>query len=172
MPTITKGSFSLDLKLFKLETELSDEDRQCAWEFYAELATRVALVGKRGDKTAASFEGELYAENFESLFNFFREARSIMRRFPVGRMKNFSQEHLGVFINRCLANVIRPFLEKWRGKYFAWYTAAVRSSRSPYEVQKEFPDLKEMLEDWTALRFLMRRAEQTVAKQYKLISLD
>jgi len=172
MATITKGSFSLDLAFFKLEAELSDEDRQCAWEFYTELATRIAVVGKRGDKTGENFEGELYAESFESLFNFFREARAIMRRFPVGRIKDFRQDHLGVFINRVLANVVRPFLEKWRGRYFAWYTDQLRSGRSPYEVQKGFPDLKEMLQDWTALRFLMRRAEKTVASQYKLVQLE
>jgi hypothetical protein len=172
MATITKGSFSLDLAFFKLEAELSDEDRQCAWELYTEIATRVAVVGKRGDKSAANFDGELYAESFESLFNFFREARAIMRRFPVGRIKDPRQEHLGVFISRVLANLLRPFLEKWRGRYFAWYTDAIKSGRSPYEVQQQFPALPEMLQDWTALRLIMRKAERTITAQYKLVPLD
>jgi len=32
MATITKGDFSLDLGFVKLGADLSDEDRQCAWE--------------------------------------------------------------------------------------------------------------------------------------------
>jgi len=171
MATITKGSFSLDLVFFKLDAELSDEDRQCAWELYTEIATRVAVVGKRGDESATNFDGELYAESLESLFGFFRECRAIMRRFPVGRIKDFHQQHLGVFINRVLADLIRPFLEKWRGRYLAWYVEALKAGRSPYEVQKEFPDLKALLEDWTALRLIMRRIERTVAEQYKLVPL-
>jgi hypothetical protein len=44
MATITKGDFSLDIGFVKLGAELSDEDRQCAWELYTEIATRVAVV--------------------------------------------------------------------------------------------------------------------------------
>lgn len=172
MATITKGTFSLDLVFFKLDADLSDVDRQCGWELYTEIATRVAVVGKRGDKSAANFEGELYAESLDSLFHFFRECRGIMRRFPVGRIKDFRQDHLGVLINRMLSNVIRPFLEKWKGRYLAWYINATKPGRSPYELQKEFPELKEFLEDWSALRLIMRKVERTLAEQYKLVPLE
>jgi hypothetical protein len=172
MATITKGSFSLDLILFKLDADLSDEDRQCAWELYTEIATRVAVVGKRGDKSANNFDGELYAESFDSLFSFFRECRGIMRRFPVGRIKDFRQQHLGVFINRILADLIRPFLEKWKGRYMAWCSNSAEPGRSPYELQKQFPDIQELLQDWTALRLIMRRVERTLAQQYKLVPLE
>ena len=43
MPEIKEGSFELDLGLVKLGAKLSDDDRQCAWELYTEIVTRVTL---------------------------------------------------------------------------------------------------------------------------------
>ena len=45
MPTLTKGSFSLNLGIVQLGGELSDADRQYAWELYTEMSTRVAVTG-------------------------------------------------------------------------------------------------------------------------------
>ena len=172
MATITKGDFSLDLAFIKLGAELSDEDRQCAWELYTEIATRVAVVGKRGDKNATNFDGELFSESLDSLYKFFQEARLIMRRFPVGRIKDFKQEHLGILINRVLANVLRAFLENWNGQYRVWWARASKSDESPYEIQQKYPKCAEFLADWSALRFIMRRVELALAKEYKLIPLE
>src|SRR6266404_6170977 len=126
MASFNKLSFELDLGFVKLGGDLSDQDRQCAWEFYSEIATRVAVVGKRGDKKAVNFDGELFADSLDSLYTFFKEARSIMRRFPVGRIKDFRQEHLGILINRILANVLRTFLDRWNGSYRAWWAQAMK----------------------------------------------
>ena len=171
MATVTKGDFSLDLGFIKLGAELSDEDRQCAWELYTEIATRVAVVGKRGDKNATNFDGELFSESLDSLYKFFQEARLIMRRFPVGRIKDFKQEHLGILINRVLANVLRPFLEvEW--PISCLVGARSKSEESPYEIQQKYPKRTELLADWSALRFIMRRVELALAKEYKLIPLE
>ena len=94
MPEIKEGSFELDLGLVKLGAKLSEDDRQCAWELYTEIVTREAVVGKRRDETCEDFSGELYAESLDSLYNFFRESGGIMRKFPVGKLKESKQEHL------------------------------------------------------------------------------
>jgi hypothetical protein len=172
MANITKGSFTLNLGFVKLGAELSELDRQCAWEFYTEIATRVAVVGKRGDRLATSYDGELYSESLDSLYAFFKESRSIMRQFPVGRIKDFREEHLGILISRILANVLRPFLEKWNCRYRSWWAKALKQEGSPFDIQKTFPDLKEFLADWTALRLIMRQVEKKMAAQYKLIPLE
>ena len=65
MAATKEGSFSLNLGVFKLEGKLSEDDRQCAWELYTELATRVAVVGKPVDKNAISFDGELYCDSID-----------------------------------------------------------------------------------------------------------
>jgi hypothetical protein len=46
MPEIKEGSFELNLGFVKLGAKLSEDDRQCAWELYTEIVTRVAVVGK------------------------------------------------------------------------------------------------------------------------------
>jgi hypothetical protein len=172
MATITKGIFTLDLGFFKLGAELSELDRQCAWEIYTEIATRVAVVGKRGDRLATNYDGELYSESLDSLYTFFKESRSIMRQFPVGRIKDFREEHLGILISRILANVLRPFLEKWNCRYRSWWSKAQKHEGSPFEIQQGFPDLKEFVADWTALRLIMRHVEKKMASQYKLVPLE
>ena len=52
MPTLTKGSFSLNSGIVKLGGDLSDDDRQCAWELYTELSTRAAVIGMVEEHTA------------------------------------------------------------------------------------------------------------------------
>jgi len=172
MPEIKEGSFELDLGIVKLGAKLSEDDRQCAWELYTEIVTRVAVVGKRRDQTCEDFSGELYAESLDSLYNFFRECRGIMRKFPVGKLKESRQEHLGALINRILNDVFRPFLEKWSGQFRAWWTTTKNEKGSPYEIQDQFPKIKEFLTDWRDLRRLMRKVEETLRDEYKLIPLE
>jgi hypothetical protein len=96
-----------------------------------------------------------------------------MRKFPVGKLKESRQEHLGVLINRIVNNVLRrPFLEKWNGPFRAWWVAAKDGRNSPYEIQNEFPDVKELLADWRHLRRVMRKVEQRIRDEYKLIPVD
>jgi hypothetical protein len=171
MAVFEKGNFSLDLGFVSLGGDLSDADRQCAWELYTEIATRVAVVGKRGDAECKDFSGELYSESLDSLIKFFQECRGIMRQFPVGRIKDPRQIHLGILINRILARILRPFLETSAGKYRAWWANQPKEG-SPYEIQKQYPDAEKFLKDWADVRVVMREVETKLAEQYKLVPLD
>ena len=168
MPEIKKGNFTLDLKFFKLGADLSEEDRQCAWELYTEIITRVAVVGKWHDPQAKDFQGEIFAESFASNYRFFQEARSIMRKFPVGKIDEPDQDHLGVLIQRILTDVFRPFLETWQTKYRAWWDAQVRTGGDPFTLQAAFPERDAMLEDWRNVRLIMRKVALKLSKSYKL----
>ncbi len=172
MPEIKEGSFELDLGLIKLGAKLSEDDRQCAWELYTEIVTRVAVIGKQRDPTCEDFSGELYVESLDSLYNFFRECRGIMRKFPVGKFKESKQEHLGVLINRILNDLFRPFLEKWNGSFRGWWVTAKDGKGSPYEIQNQFPSLGQFTIDWRDLRRVMRKVEETLRNEYKLIPLE
>ena len=132
----------------------------------------MAVVGKRRDPTCEDFSGELCAESLDSLYNFLRECRGIMRNFPVGKLKESRGEHLGVLINRILNDIFRPFLEKWSGPYRAWWAIAKNEKGSPRETQNQFPQLKHFLADWRDLRRLMRKVEETLRNEYKLLSLE
>jgi len=171
MAVIEKGKISLDLGFVSLEGELTDADRQCAWELYSEIATRVAIVGKHEDNECKDFSGELYSESLDSLYKFFQECRGIMRRFPVGRIPDRKQIHLGIFINRILSKVLRPFLESWNGKYRHWLNQKLKPEFNPYEVQESYPEKDAFLKDWSDVRKVMREAQNQLAKQYQLVEL-
>jgi hypothetical protein len=171
MAVLNKGSFSLNLGIVQLGAELSDDDRQCAWELYTELSTRVAVTGKGGDEECTDFSGELYIESLSSLYKFFQEARSIMREFPVGKIEGDNQDHLGVMINRMMEEVLRPFLEKWQVKYRHWWENESNPRLSPLDRQKEFPELDVFLQDWASVRWLMRKVQQELVSVYQLVNV-
>lgn len=168
---LEKGSFELDLKLIKLKADLSDLDRQCAWELYTELSTRRAITGRLTDPKCKDFTGEIYVESLDSIYRFFQEARAIMRKFPVGRLSADQQNHLGALIFRMMQDVLRPFLEKWHGQYRHWWENESDKDLPPFQRQVAFPVCEEMLRDWTNLRWMMRRVQKQLAKTYKLVEV-
>ena len=77
MAVMKKGNFSIDIGFFKLGADFEESDRQCAWELYTELATRIAVTGKSKDPDCTDFSGEVYAESLTSLHTFLvRHAKS------------------------------------------------------------------------------------------------
>ena len=171
MTTVARGSFSLNLGIVKLGAELADDDRQCAWELYSEISTRVSVTGKLSDSECKNFEGELFIESLDSLYKFFQEARQIMRKFPVGRIALENKNHLGVVISRCMDNVLRPFLEKWHVDYRHWWEHISNPRLSPFERQKEYPKVEEFLKDWCDLRMIMRALQKELINVYSLVDV-
>ena len=92
-----------------------------------------------------------------------------MRKFPVGRLEQDQDQHLGTMINRIFSDVLRPFLEKWQVKYRHWWEYQSNPRKSPFERQDDFPELEEFLNDWFALRWLMRKLKEEIAVSYQLV---
>jgi hypothetical protein len=51
-----------------------------------------------------------------------------------------------------------------------WVTAK-DGKGSPYEIQNQFPSLKDFMTDWRDLRRVMRKVEETLRDEYQLIPL-
>lgn len=168
MAVLKTGTLSVNLGIVKLTGELTDDDRQAAWELYTELSTRVAVTGKIGSGKYDDFEGEIFAESLSSLYAFFQEARKIMRSFPVGKLEK-TKDHLGIVINEIMLKVLRPFLEKWQANYRHWWQYESNQSLPPFDRQKEYPKLKQFLKDWGELRRIMKLFEKELIKTYKLV---
>ncbi len=172
MAVMAKGNFSINLGVVKIGGDFSNDDRQCAWELYTEIVTRLAVHGKTGgfDNVKEEFDGELYHESLESVYSFFREMRGIMRKFPVGKIERADEYHLGNFTCAIMNDILRPFLESWQGRYRHWFDLCTRDQpqASPFEAQKLFPELEEFLSDWSDVRMLMRAVAKTLAGEYKL----
>ena len=175
MPVIKKGGFSLNFGFLQVQADISEDDRQCAWELYTEICTRVSLTGKSNDSECKNFSGEVLSESLDSVHTFFREARSIMRKFPVGRLGRDKTSHLGILINDLMIHVLRPFLEKWQADFRHWWKYAENDDRlkkiPPFERQKKYPRYKEFLIDWINVRLLMRQLQAVLIKAYFLVDV-
>jgi len=173
MAVLKKGNLSINLGIFKVGGDFSDDDRQCAWELYTEIVTRLAVHGRTNLDVPLEeqFEGELLTESFSSLYAFFREMRGIMRKFPVGKIECIDEYHLGKFTCAIMNDILRPFLEKWQGDFRHWFDveSRKRQSDSPFLIQKDYPQLKELLKGWSDLRSLMQSVSQTLAREYQLV---
>lgn len=172
MAILEKGSFSLNLDLLKVRATVSDLDRQCAWELYTEMSTLMAVTGKLYDEECTDFSGELLVESLDSLYAFFKEARLIMRRFPVGKIDVDDQNHLGVMISQIFQKLLRPFLEKWQADYRHWWQHQSNPNRLPFERQKQYPQHESFLNDWTCIRGLMRKTMRELVKAYRLVDIS
>ena len=172
MAVMKKGNFSIDIGFFKLGADFEESDRQCAWELYTELATRIAVTGKSKDPDCTDFSGEVYAESLTSLHTFFSEARKIMRQFPVGSINAKGIEnHLGALIHRAMRDVLRPFLEAWQADYRFWWENTSDKTLPPFERQKTYPKLHDMISQWSDVRAIMRAIQDELVSMYKLVDV-
>lgn len=173
MAVLKKGNFSINLDIFKIGGVLSDDDRQCAWELYTEIVTRLAVHGRSVSEGSIKeqFKGELYTESLDSLYSFFQEMRGIMRKFPVGKIGFSDKYHLGKFICSIINDILRPFLERWQGDFRYWFDVASRNrpDDSPFIIQDDYPEIDAFLENWASLRSIMQSVAQTLAKEYQLV---
>lgn len=173
MAVLTKGNFSINLGLFKVGGDFSDDDRQCAWELYTEIITRLAVSGRSNLSIPLEeqFKGELLIESLSSLHKFFGEIRGIMKKFPVGKIECVDEYHLGKFICAIMNDILRPFLEKWQGDFRHWFDLESRKRQedSPFMIQKDYPQKDVYLEDWSNLRSLMQTVAKTLADEYQLV---
>jgi hypothetical protein len=172
MAVITKGTFSIDIGFVKLGSDFTEDDRQCAWELYTELATRVAVTGKPKDPDCTDFTGEVYAESLASLHTFFGEARKIMRQFPVGSLNAKGIEnHLGALVHRSMRDVLRPFLETWQADYRFWWENTSDKALPPFKRQEAYPKLNDMISQWSDVRAIMRAIQDELVRMYKLVDV-
>jgi hypothetical protein len=75
------------------------------------------------------------------------------------------------YVSHCLACVFRPFLEKWNGPFRAWWVTVKGWERVALRDSESVPSLKDFTSDWRDLRRVMRKVEETLRDEYKLIPL-
>ena len=167
MAVMKKGNFSIDIGFLKLGADFEESDRQCAWELYTELATRIAVTGKSKDRDCTDFSGEVYAESLSSLHTFFGEPRKLLGIRTGAGIEN----RLGALIHRAMRDVLRPFLETWQADYRFWWENTSDKALPPFERQKAYPKLNDMISQWSDVRAIMRAIQDELVSMYKLVDV-
>lgn len=164
MAVFTSGNVSLNLGVLQMTGDFSDADRQCAWELYTELRTRGALLQH------ASSRNELMIEVLDSLYDFFQEARAIMKRFPVGHLGSGTY-HLGFLIDDLLNNYLRPFLNEWQADFRHWWQNHADQTLPPLQRQKQYPQFDDLLTDHIVLKAAMRETLTMLVQTFDLTAI-
>ena len=108
-----------------------------------------------------------------SAVSYLRRSYSLSKTYSAQR-EAFGQKienHLGALIHRAMRDVLRPFLETWQADYRYWWNSVADRSLSPFESQKQYPRVNEMLSQWSDVRAIMRAIQDKLVEQYKLVDV-
>ena len=81
----------------------------------------------------------------------------------------FDKLGLAESINHIIADVLRPFLEKWQAGFRYWWENCSNPRVQPMERQEAYPELAAFLDEWRSLRLMMRRVEREILRRYRLL---
>jgi hypothetical protein len=138
------GSLSIGIPfgLGSATFDLTPTDRIVAWKLHVQMVTR---------KAALPFDEEhdVVADVLSSLFDLFQITRDLLLELPPS--DRAKEESVANLIIRVLNDGIRPSLTKWHSDYRRWWDAALANveyaSRSPSDIQKDYPKYADLLRD-------------------------
>lgn len=115
------------------------KDQEIAYKIWVELSTR--KIGILFDK-----ENDVIKEVYDSWYKFFETTRELLKDIPANRIS--SSGDLIDLTEKILNAGLRPHLTKWQAKYRKWYDEKLQGDvRTPQEIQKEYPEYSELVED-------------------------
>ena len=135
-------TLSLPFGLGNVVYEASDQDRVLAWKMYVQLKTR---------KAALLFDEEfdIISNVHDSLHDIFAVTRDLLSE--IRPYHGETQKNIADFVLRVLNDGIRPHLTQWHAAFRGWWdnanTVTENSRKSPGDLQKEFPQHKELVSD-------------------------
>ncbi|EJL6684026.1 hypothetical protein V9J80_003579 [Vibrio cholerae] len=148
----------------KLKLRPNIIDMQIAYKVWVELSTR--KIGLPIDN-----ENDVIIEVYNSWYSFFSVARELIKDVPVSKFRRKDTEKIINLSIEVLNNGVRPHLTKWQAKYRRWYDKVSvlpeNDSKTPQEIQKDYPYYDELISD------LMRVNQNLIkyrGKMYQIIS--
>ena len=136
----------LDIKLGgigKVELTPNYKDIQTAHQIWTELVTRKAAL-------PIDPEHDVIVEVYDSWYALFQRIRSLVADIPAEMIRHSESTQKVVRIATDTLNLgLRPHLTKWQARFRNWYGAQAESlkTRSPQEVQREFPGFDALIDD-------------------------
>ncbi len=125
-----------------LKFKIDKRDKEVAYKIWVELNTR---------KTGLIFdpENDVITEVYDSWYHSFSIIRELIKEIPYNK---FKEKNNLVEITCELLNIgMRPHLTNWQAKFRKWYENEIKDdsnkNKSPQEIQKQYPEYNELVED-------------------------
>lgn len=137
-------------------------DLQVAFQFWAELSTRKIGI-------PIDHEHDLIIEVYSSWYEFFRSSREMLKSIPASQVKRkeATQEIVHILV-KILNEEMRPHLTQWQACYRQWWDTACKnpdySSLSPLELQKQFPQYQELMDELIQINKKLVVYKETLGK--------
>lgn len=134
------ASFAIPFMGGGITFDVTRPDREVAWKLYVQFVTRKAAV-------PFDEEHDVIKEVFDSLFELFRESRSLLLELPTDVATR--EEGVASLVIRVLNGGVRPVLTRWQADFRAWWDAALadnrNAGRSPQEIQRDYPKYDDLV---------------------------
>ena len=138
----TSVSIGLPFKLGQMTFDTTPQDRIVAWHLYVHLSTR---------KAALPFDDEhdSIEDIYDSLYSLFEITRNLLTQLPPRHFNK--KDGVADLLIKVLNEGVRPHLTRWQVEFRSWMdrakTLKENNSRSPLEIQKDFPSYDELVKD-------------------------
>ena len=141
-PEIQIDSLSLGLAGNSIAIKRNDTNRQIAYAIWVELSTR--KIGLPIDQ-----DFDVIEEVYNSWYAFFGVVRELVKDAPVSMYRHDQSTRLIELTFEILNDGLRKHLTEWQSKFRRWYLFECEKDKksSPQEIQRRFPEYKELMED-------------------------
>lgn len=121
------------------------DDLQIAYKLWVELKTR--KLGMQFDENH-----DVIVEVYNSWYEFFKITRELVKAIPAQKVRSSADtRYLVELAMKVLNDVLRPHLTKWQAKFRRWYDHRIQATdsvqQSPQEIQKQFTEYSELIDD-------------------------
>lgn len=133
----------------KAELRPNVEDLQTAHRIWTELVTRKAAIPLDTDH-------DVIVEVYDSWYALFTKVRELISDLPAELVRSEkSTREIVRIATATLNDGLRPHLTKWQARFRTWYDANQEQlkQKSPQQLQKEFPEFKELTADMLRINF-------------------
>ncbi len=146
----------------KVKVKPNYEDMQIAYQLYIELSTR--KIGLPID-----YEDDFLIEIYDSWFEFFKVTREHIKAIPAQKIrKSKTTKAIVKTAIEVLNEGLRPHLTKWQARFRKWYLIHSEKedfrSKSPQDLQKEFPEYDKLVEEMKVVNKRLIQYRETMKR--------
>ncbi|WP_085802658.1 hypothetical protein [Roseovarius aestuarii] len=109
-------------------------------------------------------DNDIIEDIYSSWYHFFGITRDLIKSVPISKVRGSDTLKIVELSLLVLNDSLRPHLTKWQGRYRHWVDNEKKENTnlSPQELQKLYPNYKEMLEDLLEVNKSIQAYRQTM----------